>query len=115
MFPTSLQQLFPIFSIAVEENSVVLELYLKDLKDSKHKDLLAEIGVSAFLKVLRDSMLMEVTYGNFESGDINVYVPGASVGLSAGGSHIDIGEPSSSMPAAADDCSANDDGALPRR
>ena len=37
------------------------------------------------------------------------------IGLSAGIFHIDIGEPSSSMPATADDCSAYDDGALPRR
>ena len=33
----------------------------------------------------------------------------------AGVSHIDIGEPSSSMPATADDCAAEDCGALPRR
>ena len=75
-------------STAVEEN-IVLELYLKDLKDSRHQDLLVEIGVSA---IQRMTMLKEVTYGNFEADDVNIYVPAAGVAVPVGRQCITVGD-----------------------
>ena len=59
------------------------------LRDSRHQDLLLEIGVSAFQRM---TMLKEVTYGNYVADDVDIFVPTAGVAVPVGRQGFTVGD-----------------------